>query len=760
MRAYDTSNGLLAVAPLTWTGITNGVQTPGIVEIARPGADIAYVTMTTSAHATGGIWLGAVCHEPGAPAPTGDALIICVKNNNLASAAGLRATFTGGGGSLYTDVNTIVAPYCPPAVVPSNPPTNTATVAIDWGAECVPNGESVIFTVRTPNGPLTLTSATWTNFAGTSIGPADTCQVRPLAPVGPDPPPPPPPPPLWAFKVESIDIGGGKVRGFWVGPDGCPYRISCCLPRWTWSRVVFCPFANAFDMFFEIGPWFPISPWTHVGRPFTVYVKTKDTIVSGPFDAQLRQTYGPACDTSSVGSMGEKYDPEHRSLDPRYSRDGGTTYRKGADFSSTFLSVAHALTIMGPDANNLGHNDHPQFLQRCGPRYHAAAAALDPLLAELDIVRSQHPSSLLDAMKVRVIGLRSALNQVGNELDAASDTYAPPYDSLATALNSLASLIQSVPGARFQSASQRLAYAGGVATDLHTLVQSGIDVFDEKSTFAHLIYNRLRRALSHFANSMQPHMRVDLDLPDYAWMESTIQGVRVIVRRQDTGEVYMERILDLTDEGAFEVPLTGVADGTPLEIWWKLPTHLSGHVFLSAQDGAQLGPYTQTAGDANDDNCITSQDLSQISADFGQGGDWQGPGVGPSDVDGDGIVGLSDHSLTSSRLGLCGDSPPVGVEPIDLTAGPGRVRVFPNPTSGESALGFVLPRSASVSAEVYNVAGRRVATVLPWRRYEAGPVTLSMRTGHLAQGVYRVVVHTREDDGKLDTRSGSLVILR
>jgi hypothetical protein len=50
-----------------------------------------------------------------------------------------------------------------------------------------------------------------------------------------------------------------------------------------------------------------------------------------------------------------------------------------------------------------------------------------------------------------------------------------------------------------------------------------------------------------------------------------------------------------------------------------------------------------------------------------------------------------------------------GVEPVTIAGGLRLLPVAPNPMRGEAALGYVLPREATVALEVYDVRGRRVA---------------------------------------------------
>ncbi len=81
-------------------------------------------------------------------------------NNTGNVASDLHVTFTGTGGSLNTVV-TVNPPGCPVPAVPSNGNV-TNTMVVDWGVNCVQNGQSVTVKVSTENGPLEIDSGFWT----------------------------------------------------------------------------------------------------------------------------------------------------------------------------------------------------------------------------------------------------------------------------------------------------------------------------------------------------------------------------------------------------------------------------------------------------------------------------------------------------------------------------------------------------------------------------------------------------------------------
>jgi hypothetical protein len=75
---------------------------------------------------------------------------------------------------------------------------------------------------------------------------------------------------------------------------------------------------------------------------------------------------------------------------------------------------------------------------------------------------------------------------------------------------------------------------------------------------------------------------------------------------------------------------------------------------------------------------------------------------------------------------------PVAPPPVFAFAPPA-----PNPTSGEALLRFELPRAEEVALEVFDIVGRRVATLVD-QRLEAGRHTARLDAGRLAAGLYVV----------------------
>jgi hypothetical protein len=84
---------------------------------------------------------------------------------------------------------------------------------------------------------------------------------------------------------------------------------------------------------------------------------------------------------------------------------------------------------------------------------------------------------------------------------------------------------------------------------------------------------------------------------------------------------------------------------------------------------------------------------------------------------------------------------------------PGTLRLWPNPVRDVATLSFVLPASGSVRLELFDVAGRRVASS-DLGTFPAGPHTASFDRGHagqLAPGVYlaRLLLPGRTATGRI-----------
>jgi len=78
---------------------------------------------------------------------------------------------------------------------------------------------------------------------------------------------------------------------------------------------------------------------------------------------------------------------------------------------------------------------------------------------------------------------------------------------------------------------------------------------------------------------------------------------------------------------------------------------------------------------------------------------------------------------------------PSGVDPVEVATVVEGPRAFPNPVSGASVISFAVPRTDQVSLEVYDILGRRVATLFEGAR-DAGQYQATWDATGLPGGVY------------------------
>lgn len=146
-----------------------------------------------------------------------------------------------------------------------------------------------------------------------------------------------------------------------------------------------------------------------------------------------------------------------------------------------------------------------------------------------------------------------------------------------------------------------------------------------------------------------------------------------------------------------------------------------------------------------------------LEIDIGQVDSWDcwkdlGDGTGPAlpynaygiltVVAGESMGDASNYCLIDMRIGSC-TATVTGV-PGGPVATPKFMlkEAFPNPFSGTATLGFELDQAATVSVQVFDVAGRKVADVVKSRAMPAGPGQVTIDAKNLASGVYFVKLST------------------
>jgi hypothetical protein len=120
----------------------------------------------------------------------------------------------------------------------------------------------------------------------------------------------------------------------------------------------------------------------------------------------------------------------------------------------------------------------------------------------------------------------------------------------------------------------------------------------------------------------------------------------------------------------------------------------------------------------------------------------------------DQMVPLYRPSLLNASLAQADLAPENTIEPaLALPAAISFRGAVPNPFQGETDVHFSLPRAASVSLRVYNVAGQLVATLVDGER-PAGEQSVRFRAGRLAPGMYFTALRV---NGESMTRSIILI---
>ncbi|HLT48676.1 MAG TPA: T9SS type A sorting domain-containing protein, partial [Rubricoccaceae bacterium] len=116
-------------------------------------------------------------------------------------------------------------------------------------------------------------------------------------------------------------------------------------------------------------------------------------------------------------------------------------------------------------------------------------------------------------------------------------------------------------------------------------------------------------------------------------------------------------------------------------------------------------------------------------------------------------VGLTENGPARGWVWRTAEVVTVASEPAPEREGLG-LEVRPNPFRGAATVTLTLARPSEVEAAVYDVLGRRVATVAS-ERFPAGTREVAFDGAGLAAGVY--VVRARTGDGHVEARRVSVV---
>ena len=102
----------------------------------------------------------------------------------------------------------------------------------------------------------------------------------------------------------------------------------------------------------------------------------------------------------------------------------------------------------------------------------------------------------------------------------------------------------------------------------------------------------------------------------------------------------------------------------------------------------------------------------------------------------------SNYCLIDIRIGSCATTVTGVAGGPTVTPKFALKEAYPNPFSGTATLGFELDEAATVSVQVFDVAGRRVSDVVKSKSMPAGPGQLTIDAKNLASGVYFVKMST------------------
>ena len=171
--------------------------------------------------------------------------------------------------------------------------------------------------------------------------------------------------------------------------------------------------------------------------------------------------------------------------------------------------------------------------------------------------------------------------------------------------------------------------------------------------------------------------------------------------------------------------------------------------------------FTYTATDPNGDNLTFSLTESPADAtlDASTGAfSWTPTAVGDSSV----TVTVSDGALTASTSATVTVVGATAVEDEELPVAFALNQNYPNPFNPSTTLVFSLAQPSTVTLSIYDLAGRKVASLLVGDEKATGQHTVSFDAHGLASGtyVYRLEAKPASGQGKTFIESKSMVLLK
>jgi hypothetical protein len=356
-----------------------------------------------------------------------------------------------------------------------------------------------------------------------------------------------------------------------------------------------------------------------------------------------------------------------RDMEVRNSDDNGQTWNPGTDFADSFFDVFFALRVEGNNPTLPPIVGFPNMLMELGPRYLAAAEALQPLIDEMDLIIPIEPTPPLPQMKIDVEILQLSLTSIGNQMLTGNPINPGPFQQGAFSLFDLGNQFQSlIPiSPSFEFAARHCQAMGDGLQEMANMVPTGFPTPIEQDAFLWGHWSRMMPRSTHLAQSGLPSMEIHLDLQDMNnwWPDAISSGAEVHLSDldNDTGAIDFVR-WSITHDGRITVPLLGIPHSSssfsegppvpPIRVWVKPPTHLAGAFVGPLFDGLSI-PMTLPAGDVNGDNCIDATDVAMVQADQGLGGEFAAS-VPPTDVNHNGMVNAADLLIVTGNVGLCG----------------------------------------------------------------------------------------------------------
>ena len=255
-----------------------------------------------------------------------------------------------------------------------------------------------------------------------------------------------------------------------------------------------------------------------------------------------------------------------------------------------------------------------------------------------------------------------------------------------------------------------------------------------------------------------------LYLADGPWgvASSAADGVRTFETTPHTGPV------SDAERRVVERPALAAGDVTEWATLYRLLAPGGNTVDLSAHEAVQLRIATrgtirleiQTASDDGRPSfgidLETGATMETVTVPFDA---LRRYGQSETDFDAANVVGVT---LTAWGDGVTPRPFEIRVEALSFGAAPAEARPealalsapFPNPTAGRSTVAFELPAAGAVDLAVFDLLGRRVATLVDGER-QAGAHRVEVRARDLATGVYMVRLATASE-----TQTRRLTVVR